>query len=491
MSSKKVLILVVAYKTEKTISSVLARIPFGKLPHGTEVLVIGDSSTDRAFEIEKVDRSSLSGLKLTVLFNPENQGYGGNQKIGYQYAVDKGFDVVALLHGDGQYAPEKLPELLEPVLTGECDACFGSRIMGRGAISKKGMPLYKYVGNRILTAFQNAVLHMNLSEFHSGYRVYSVAALKQLPFEYNTNNFHFDTEIIIQFSMAGFRIKEIPISAYCGDEICCVNGIAYAWNVVVTTLVCKAHLMGIFFHEKYDIEGGQPGYDIKLGYVSSHTMAISAVSENASVLDLTCGRGYVARELKKKGCKVTGVDKESADPDLFEKFIRCDLDSPQLPSDLDTYDYILALDCLEHLDSPERLLDELRLKCYAEKTVLILTVPNIGFFITRLSLLLGQFNYGKAGILDLTHKRLFTFGSFSRLLKQEGYHVVKTRGIPAPYPKALSNSALSHFLLKLNHVLIFLWRRMFSYQIYVEARFLPPLDRLLVRTLEVSRDREC
>ena len=111
-----------------------------------------------------------------MLVNPENQGYGGNQKIGFHYAIESGFDVVALVHGDGQYAPECLPELVAPVVRGEADLVMGSRMLGGGA-REGGMPLYKLVGNRMLTSVQNAALRSRLSEFHSGYRVYSVPAL--------------------------------------------------------------------------------------------------------------------------------------------------------------------------------------------------------------------------------------------------------------------------------------------------------------------------
>src|SRR5262249_49701874 len=151
---------------------------------------------------------------LTVLFNPINQGYGGNQKIGYYYALRKGFDFVVLLHGDGQYAPEYLPGLIRPLKDGAADACFGSRMMIRGGALKGGMPLYKFFGNKILTWFENRMLRTSLTEFHSGYRAYGVAALKQIPFELNTNDFHFDTEIIVQFVIAGLRIVEVPIPTY-------------------------------------------------------------------------------------------------------------------------------------------------------------------------------------------------------------------------------------------------------------------------------------
>ena len=196
----RVLIFVVAYNAERTIESVLARIPVGLAnKYEVEILAIDDSSRDRTFEVgHKIQRAGASPFPLHVLFNPVNQGYGGNQKIGYHYAIQNDFDFVALLHADGHYAPELLPELLTPLQQGEADAVFGSRMLSQGAARKGGMPLYKFIGNKILTSFQNRLLRTNLSEFHSGYRIYSVAALKKLPFDRNTNDFHFDTEIIIQ-----------------------------------------------------------------------------------------------------------------------------------------------------------------------------------------------------------------------------------------------------------------------------------------------------
>jgi len=484
-SAGKVLILVVAYNAEKTIIPVLGRIPAGSLPGMTEVLVIDDCSSDGTFS-KAYGNSSACPLKITVLRNPVNQGYGGNQKIGYQYAIEKGFDVVVLLHGDGQYAPEKLPDLIKPVIDGEADACFGSRMMEKGAALKKGMPLYKYLGNRILTVFENIMLGTRLTEFHSGYRVYSVPALRKLPFCCNTNDFHFDTEIIIQFILAGLRIKEIPIPTYYGDEICYVNGLVYAGNVVRTTIASVVHRMGLLFQRKFDVSGGKTVYDLKIGYQSSHSLAIDAVDEGARVLDLACGSGYVARELKRKGCRVTGIDMNEAGSGCFEKFILHNLDLPGLPPDLGVFEWILVLDCLEHLDSPERLAAELREKCYSAGTRLIITVPNIGYVVTRLALLFGQFNYGRQGILDLTHKRLFTFRSLRRLLEQEGYQIVRVKGIPPPIPKALGDNIISRSLMAVSSFLAWLWRGMFAYQVYMEARFLPPLGRLLATTIESS-----
>src|SRR2546428_113602 len=218
----RLLILVVAYNAEKTITDVLARVPRQLAEeYHVEVLVLDDSSRDRTFEESRnAQRAGALPFPLHVLFNPVNQGYGGNQKIGYHFAIERGFDFVALIHGDGQYAPECLPALVRPLRDGEADAVFGSRMLERAAALRGGMPLYKYVGNKVLTWFENQMLGATLSEFHSGYRIYSVAALKKIPFQLNTNDFHFDTEIIVQLFVAGVRLKERPIPPHTPDASC-------------------------------------------------------------------------------------------------------------------------------------------------------------------------------------------------------------------------------------------------------------------------------
>ena len=178
---KRILIFIVAYNAEKTIESVLDRIPEELRVPNVEVLVIDDSSKDATFQTGLKREQQASDFKVTILRTPENQGYGGNQKLGYRYAIDNGFDIVALVHGDGQYAPEKLPALLEPLIKGEADAVFGSRMINKQDALKGGMPLYKWVGNQVLTPFQNTLLGTQLSEFHSGYRLYSTKALARSP----------------------------------------------------------------------------------------------------------------------------------------------------------------------------------------------------------------------------------------------------------------------------------------------------------------------
>jgi glycosyltransferase involved in cell wall biosynthesis len=489
---KKVLIFIVAYNAEQTISDVLRRIPDEVFNYQAEILIIDDSSQDNTFS-QALTYQKDTGIKIHVLYNPENQGYGGNQKLGYLYAMKHGFDIVALLHGDGQYAPEELPRLIEPVAKEEADLAMGSRMVTKGAARKGGMPLYKRLGNKILTAVQNYLLKVKLSEYHSGYRVYSTKALRQVPFQKNTNDFHFDTEIIIQFIQKKLRILELPIPTFYGDEICRVNGIRYAFNVFKSTFMLKLFYMGIYYRNIYDVDYGKPEDDLKLGYRSSHTMALSRITNGSKVLEIGYGKGHLGYELKKRSCYVEGIDKYQVPQDYrqhVDKFTVVDLDNgDRILSAIkaDRFDYILVLDILEHMKAPDLFLEKLRETCIRNQPYVLITTPNIAFFIMRIQLLLGNFNYSKRGILDLQHARLFTFRSIKFLLQQTGYKIREIRGIPAPFPKALGDTILSRFLLAINNVLIRLWKKLFSYQIMIVCQPLPPLAALMEQTLQKSK----
>ena len=492
----RLLIFIVAYNAERTIQHVLQRIPAALAEYDTEILIIDDSSRDETFERAHArEDSGQAPFPLTVLVNPVNQGYGGNQKIGFHYAIREGFDIVALVHGDGQYAPERLPELVAPVAEGRADAVFGSRMMSRGGALGGGMPLYKYAGNRILTRIQNRLLGASLSEFHSGYRVYSVKALEQIPFDRNTNDFHFDTEIIIQLLRAGHRITELPIPTYYGDEICHVNGLKYALNVIKATLLARAQDLGIFYQRNFDVrprcEEQSSLYQPKLGYESPHTLAIERVRAGTTVLDIGCASGYVARALQAKGCRVTGMDRFAmADPSAVERFIEHDLNSPHFPVEAGQFDYILLLDVIEHLQSPETFVESLR-KGWKEgkDTTVIISTGNVAFIVTRLMLLFGSFNYGARGILDLTHTRLFTFGTIRKLFEQAGYRIEEVRGIPGPFPLAVGDNWLGRLMLAVNRLLIRLSRGLFSYQIFMVAKPLPSLEWLLRSAVNAREER--
>ena len=229
-------IFIIAYNAVNHLEKTLQRIPREVYDAVEEVFIIDDASSDNTYYAALGYKHTHQVDKLTVHRNEKNQGYGGNQKVGYRYAIDRGLDIVALVHGDGQYAPEALGDLLGPLIRGEADMVFGSRMSTRWGALKGGMPLYKFIGNKILTTVQNFLSGLSLSEYHSGYRLYSLHALEQIPFESFTNTWHFDTQIILALAERNFRIVELPIPTYYGDEICHVNGIPYAIHCLLASL---------------------------------------------------------------------------------------------------------------------------------------------------------------------------------------------------------------------------------------------------------------
>lgn len=249
-TKKKIGILIVAYNHEHFLEKLLERIPSEIYQKITEIAVFDDHSCDKTFDIGISYKEKKNLEKLSIFYNEKNLGYGGNQKKGYCYFINKGFDIVVLLHGDCQYAPELLPQLLEPLEKEKADAVFGSRMMCKGAL-KGGMPLYKFLGNKFLTFCENTLLGMNLTEFHSGYRLYSCHALKKVPFERCSNVFHFDTDIIIMFHDANLKIVELPIPTYYGDEISYVNVLQYGSDVIKSILAYKMYKLGFIKSEKF------------------------------------------------------------------------------------------------------------------------------------------------------------------------------------------------------------------------------------------------
>jgi glycosyltransferase involved in cell wall biosynthesis len=228
-------VVVVAYNAEDTLGQVLDRLPEAFCGRLEAVFVCDDASLDSTYE-RGLAYQRGSDLPIEVVRQPVNLGYGGNQKVGYGLAIERGLDVVVLLHGDGQYAPEVIEDLVDPIVAGRADAVFGSRMMVRGDARRGGMPLYKWAGNKVLTRVQNLLLGTDLSEFHSGYRAYAVNALRDVPFHENSDDFNFDTQIILNLIEAQKRIAEVPIPTFYGDEICYVNGLSYARDIVRDTV---------------------------------------------------------------------------------------------------------------------------------------------------------------------------------------------------------------------------------------------------------------
>lgn len=466
----KVGVLVVAYNAESTLERVLDRIPVEAGLQLAEVLVQDDHSADSTHTVAEEYERSRSRLNLTVVRHPENLGYGGNQKAGYTYAINHGWDVVVLLHGDGQYAPEIMGDLIAPIVAGDADAVFGSRMMVRGQARKGGMPLYKYVGNRILTTFQNRLTGLRLSEWHSGYRAYRVAALADLPFVGNSDGFDFDTEIILQLAGARKRIVEVPIPTYYGDEICYVNGLGYARDVVVDTIRFRLGRSGF--------GAGTLGrvsteYSFKPSPHSSHGRILQLLDGRApmSILDVGCGPGWLAEPLVAAGHTVTGVDLHEADGvrTRTSDFVAADL-SHGLPDEIEaSFDVVVAADVVEHLADPSTLLRDIVDRVRPGGSVMV-SVPNIAHWYPRLRVLSGRFDYDQRGILDATHLRFFSRRSFLRLARSVGLEPRRSAhtGLPLDALGLGDSRLVTSTLGRLDRLLVRLWPTMFAYQFVFE-----------------------
>jgi glycosyltransferase involved in cell wall biosynthesis len=189
-----------ARNAARTLERTVGAIPAGWVD---DIILVDDKSTDDTLQVARE-------LPLRVIWHPHNVGYGGNQKTCYLEALQSGADVVVMLHPDGQYEPELIPHLVEPILAGDADLVLGSRLAEPGMALAGGMPRYKYVANRALTAVENRILGTRLSELHTGYRAYSRQLLLTVPFLRNSLDFSFDSELLMQAVHFGFRVVEVP-----------------------------------------------------------------------------------------------------------------------------------------------------------------------------------------------------------------------------------------------------------------------------------------
>jgi glycosyltransferase involved in cell wall biosynthesis len=196
----KTIVVMPALNAAKTLEFTVGSIPRDVVD---EVILVDDRSTDETLEVAR-------RLGVSVIWHPHNVGYGGNQKTCYLEALQRDAEIVVMLHPDGQYEPELIPKLIEPIREGRADLVLGSRMMVAGAAKEAGMPLYKRLANRALTRIENGVLKTELTDLHTGYRAYSRELLLTVPFLRNSLDFSFDSELLMQASHFGFHIEEVP-----------------------------------------------------------------------------------------------------------------------------------------------------------------------------------------------------------------------------------------------------------------------------------------
>ena len=241
LNGKKIVIVLPAYNAAKTLETTYNEIPFEFVD---DVILVDDASRDDTAEVAQ-------RLGIRTIIHPQNRGYGGNQKTCYQTALDHGADIVVMLHPDYQYTPRLITAMSSMIAYGEFDAVLASRILGIGAL-KGGMPLYKYVANRFLTAVENLLLGHKLSEYHTGYRAFSREILEKLPLDRNSEDFIFDNQMLAQIVWAGYRIGEVSCPTKYFEDASSINfrrSVVYGLGVLKTAVqfrLCKMGLLKVY-----------------------------------------------------------------------------------------------------------------------------------------------------------------------------------------------------------------------------------------------------
>jgi glycosyltransferase involved in cell wall biosynthesis len=238
IQNKKIIVVMPAYNAEKTLEQTYKEIPFNIVD---EVILVDDFSKDNTF-----DEARKVGIDK-VIRHEKNTGYGGNQKTCYKEALNRGADIVVMLHPDYQYTPLLLEAMIYPIARGLFDVMLGSRILGKGAL-KGGMPLYKYVFNRFLTLFQNIMMGQKLAEYHTGYRAFSREVLEKLPLENNSDDFVFDNEMLGQIFYFGYTVGEVSCPTKYFEEASSINfkrSVKYGMGVLGVSVSYRLQKWGL------------------------------------------------------------------------------------------------------------------------------------------------------------------------------------------------------------------------------------------------------
>jgi glycosyltransferase involved in cell wall biosynthesis len=240
----KVIVVMPARNAARTLEATFSAIPTNVVD---EIILVDDGSTDGTIDVAR-------RLPLHLIWHPHNVGYGGNQKTCYLEALQRGADVVVMLHPDGQYEPSLIPRMVQPILDGQADMVLGSRLTRPGAWRSIGMPRYKFLANRGLTRVENLVLGTELSELHTGYRAYSRKLLLTVPFLRNSIDFVFDSEMVMQAVYFGFRIAEVPATTRYFPEASSASAgqsVVYGFKTLLTAARLLLHRSGAWRSKKF------------------------------------------------------------------------------------------------------------------------------------------------------------------------------------------------------------------------------------------------
>ncbi len=421
---------------------------------------------------------SLKKYPIDIFTAAHPQGSGANQKVAIRYALDKGYDALAVIPERSIKALEQLPDMIKTLESNNgVDALLGAPRVGLVA--------------GLLSFIQNRLTGARLRGWTSGVRLYRCRAFKEIAFDLNAGDEVFDTEILLQMLYHGHSLQPFTLPH-------CFCAIPAPWASFKAALKYRLQKYQLFYDVRYhpdvlhdNISAHSAVYHEKPDTMSPYTIVATdptLLGRDLNVLDVGCASGYMGQWLKEsKECRVTGVDllpKERVRSGL-ERYHQLNVESDRerflAVVREGNFDAVLALDIVEHMSNPELFLWSLSKAAGARSFKLIVSTGNVAFFTVRLMLLLGHFNYGQKGILDITHKRLFSYHTFKNLLEQTGYTIEEERYCPLPFSELGLPRFLARLLERINMLLIRLRPRLFAYQVMFKATPLASSSSALVR----------
>ena len=435
-----------------------------------EVVVVDDDSPAAAAQAVRHWAEQARRDRFKLLRSDASLGYGGRRKLACRLALDGGFDHILIVPASGVHHPEAISQLHAQILRGEADLLVApSAALGFLA--------------RLLDRFQRRITRIPAAGQAGGLRAVSAALLKRIPFEVADNGRIFDTQMLLQAVYAGAAVALAAPAPPSPNKP--ARSARDAFASLLAAVQFKFHQMGMVCALTYRHLEPFRYRDKAAMLYSSHAMALDLVRARRprTLLDIGCGPGHIASRCRDLGAVVTGVDAFLPHPGTMDHFHRTDLESEPLPVNPFDFDMVLLMDVIEHFEDPERFLLDLRGKSHRPghpPPVIVISTPNIAFFSIRLNLLMGRFNYAERGILDVSHKRLFTRSSLLSAIRVCGYTVESIKPVPAPFEAVIPNR-LGTLLARVAAALAWLMPGLFAFQFLVVCRPLPSVASLLAQ----------
>jgi len=435
-------------------------------------LFIDDALSKDHYRLLETSLANLALDRILMIKNDFPQGPGGNRKIGFRYAIQNHFTGIAVCDRDTVYTAPILKSLQNAM---EAHGHTGCALGSDGRRNLLRAQVFR---------LQNRLSRLSLKNWETPYRIYRTSALEQIAFELNTNERPFETELLLQLGGQGIPIIEFQLPG--AVDSANAYGLRDARQSLKACIRFALQRLNLFYDFRFHPESIFPlkgsarvahPYGEKFSSDSPHSFVCrhsSLIPQGSKVLDIGCAGGYVGRALtESKACKIVGVDRldpeDIREPCIEYHQIDLEKDTPKLCQLIENgdFDVILMLDVLEHLAVPERFLLMLYRIPYRKKPLFIFSTGNVAFCVIRLMLLAGYFNYGEKGILDITHKRLFSWKTFQNLFDQTGFSIREKRSFPAPYSLMHLPPWMCRTLERINRFLIRIRPSLFSYQMLV------------------------